>query len=152
MTEGERLAQFSVLVRESSLKRFRQVASADRNWRLTDGQLSFADLLKHLCDADRWVLAILQNAKEIPNASVKPGDGNADEWEKYLSDLELLGKEKAEILKKISEKEWSEEVKNAKTEGKTTKWLLLMRSNLDHEIHHRGSLQTMLNLKYKTDK
>ena len=152
MTEGERLAEFSEWVRESRLKRFKQVASGDRGWRPAGGRLSFVDILKHLCDADRWIMAILKNQKQIPRAGVKPGDGEPEEWDNYLSGLESLGKEKAELLKKMPESEWSREVGDWEVMGKTTKWLILVRGNLDHEIHHRGSLQTMLNLKYKAEK
>ena len=45
-TEGQRLAQFSELVHQSSLKRFLQVAKADRGWRPSTNQLSFVDILK----------------------------------------------------------------------------------------------------------
>lgn len=149
MTEGERLARFSEWVRESSLKRFKQVSPNDRGWRPSAGQLSFADILKHLGDADRWIMAILRKDEQIPSADIKPGDGKPENWAGYLSALESLGKEKAGLLKKMSEAELSKELDDWEAVGKISMWLILMRGNLDHEIHHRGSLQTMLNLKYK---
>ena len=148
MTEGERLAQFSELVRESSLKRFKQVAFEDRGLSVSPTQLNFIDILKHLVDADKWVIAILKDDKTIPTASVKVGYGSPEEWDKCLSDLERLGKEKAELLRKMSDDDFSREIINGEIMGKSNKWLVLMRGNLDHEIHHRGSLQIMLNLKY----
>ena len=148
MTEGERLAQFSELVRESSVKRLKKVASEDRGWSPAPNQLSFVDLLKHLVDADRWVLAILKNDKQIPRANIQAGDAKPEEWDRYLLDLESLGKEKVELLKKMPDNEWAQEVDDEKVMGKKSKWLILVRGNLDHEAHHRGSLQTMLNLKY----
>ncbi len=152
MTEGERLAQFSELVRGSSLKRFKQVVVEDRGWQPFTGQLNFVDLLKHLVDADRWVMAILKNEKQIPRPIIKPGDGKPEEWDRYFREFENLGKEKTEIIKRLPESEWSQDVEDTQVMGKTSKWLILVRGNLDHEIHHRGSLQTMLNLKYKTAK
>lgn len=148
MTEGERLAQFSELVRESSLKRLKKVASEDRAWRPAPNQLSFVDVLKHLIDADKWNMAILKNEKNIPRAVIHPGDAKPLDWDKFLSELENLGKMKAEFLRKMSDGELTQEVDDLERMGKVSKWLILVRGGLDHEIHHRGSLQTMLNLKY----
>ena len=148
MTEGERLSQFSELVRESSIKRFKKIAPEDRAWSVSHIQLSFVDILKHLVDADKWIMAILKNEKSIPRASVRAGDGKAEEWDRYLFDLENIGRIKAEFLKKMSDYEFSQEVEDWEVMGKVSKWLILLRGNLDHEIHHRGVLQTMLNLKY----
>jgi uncharacterized damage-inducible protein DinB len=149
MTEGEKLAQFSELVRESSLKRFRKVVPGDRAWRPAADQLSFVDLLKHLIDADKWNVAILINEKTIPRAVIHPGDAKPEDWDRYLLEFEDSGKKKAEFLRKMSDDEFSQEVEDWEKMGKVTKWLILVRGGLDHEIHHRGSLQTMLNLKYK---
>jgi uncharacterized damage-inducible protein DinB len=149
MTEGERLSQFSELVRESSLKRFKKVAPEDRGWRPAAGQLSFVDLLKHLIDADKWNMAILKNEKTIPRAVIHPGDAKPEDWDQYLLEFENSGKKKAEFLRKMPDDEFSQEVEDGEKMGKVTKWLILVRGGLDHEIHHRGSLQTMLNLKYK---
>jgi len=148
MTEGERLAQFSELVRESSLKRFEKVAPADRDWRPATDQLSFVDLLKHLIDADKWNMSILKSEKTIPRAVIRPGDAKPEDWDRYISELEILGGLKAEFLRKMSDSVLSQEVEDWEKMGKISKWLILVRGGLDHEIHHRGSLQTMLNLKY----
>ncbi len=149
MTEGERLAQFSELVRESSLKRFKKVAPEDRGWSPAPNQLSFVDLLKHLIDADKWNMAILSNQKNIPRAVIHPGDAKPEDWDHYLLEFENLGRKKSEFLRKMSDDELIQEVDDWEKMGKVSKWLILVRGGLDHEIHHRGSLQTMLNLKYK---
>jgi len=149
MTEGKRLAQFSELVRSSSLKRFKQVAPQDREWRPAANQLSFVDILKHLCDSDRWIISILKGDQEILGPSVKPGDGKAKDWEWLLQDLEELGVIKADYLRLMNDVELFQEGIDWEELGLTGKWLILMRGNLDHEIQHRGALQMMLNLKYK---
>jgi uncharacterized damage-inducible protein DinB len=137
--EGERLAELCGFVRESSLKRFNKVAPQDRAWRPSPNQLSFVDILKHLVDADCWILATLNGKAYAPKTEIKPGDGREEQWEAYLKNLENLGKEKSEWLRKVPVKAWAKE---------DSKWFALMRSNLDHEIHHRGALQVMLRLKY----
>lgn len=143
--EGERLALMFDVVRESSLKRFNQVAPADRDWRPSPNQLSFVDILKHLMDADSWIIAVLKDRAYIPKADIKPGDGKADEWDQYLRYWAKLATEKTQWLRNASEKDLYEDVYRA---GNESKWFVLMRKNLDHEIHHRGALQVMLRLKY----
>jgi hypothetical protein len=36
--------------------------------------LSFADILKHLVDADKWITAILNDDKTFPRADIHPGE------------------------------------------------------------------------------
>jgi hypothetical protein len=54
-TQQQNLAEFSLAVRESSLKRFRAVPAGMENWRITPESMSIADLAEHLFRADRWL-------------------------------------------------------------------------------------------------
>src|SRR3989304_3624847 len=56
--EGARLAAFSMAVRESTLKRARAVPDGFENWRIDDEGMSFADQVRHLIDADRWLFRL----------------------------------------------------------------------------------------------
>jgi len=146
MKQGERLAVFAVQVRESTLKRFRQVKTNDRGWRPGPERLSFVDHLEHLVNCDEWILALLQGKPE-PDADVKPGDGDVQKWDQYLTALEEIGKRKAKFFEKMTDEQLDCCVELPPRLGKIEKAMLILRENLEHEIQHRGSVQAMLNMR-----
>jgi uncharacterized damage-inducible protein DinB len=147
MTQGERLAEFSTLVRGSSLKRFRKVLLEDRGWRPASGRLSFADHLKHLVDCDRWFLAALRGEPE-PHADVRPGYGEVDRWEEYVGQLEALGREKEKALRSLTDQDLNRILDRPESVAGTDVGILFLRHNLDHEVHHRGAMNLLLLLRY----
>jgi uncharacterized damage-inducible protein DinB len=147
MTQGERLAAFAEQVRESTLKRFRQVQAADRGWRPGPERLSFVDHLEHLVDADGWIMAVIQGQPE-PNADVKPGDGDPAKWDEYFRALEESGKRKAEYFRGLSDDQLNRIIDSPAHLEKPEAAMLILRENIEHEIQHRGSIQLMLRLKY----
>ena len=147
MNQGERLAAFAERVRASTLKRFRQVAAADRGWRPDPGRLSFVDHLEHLVDCDGWVMAVLQGKPE-PDADVKPGDGDAGKWDEYLKVLEEAGKRKAEFFRGLADDQLDHVVESPAHLEKPEAIMLILWENIEHEVQHRGSVQLMLRLKY----
>lgn len=147
MTQGERLAIFSEKVRESSLKRFRLVEAPDRAWRPAPGRLSFVDHLKHLVDCDRWILAVVKGEEE-PHADIQPGEGDPSRWDIYVSELEKLGVEKFSLLWGLSDTDLDRIVEKPENLGRPDVGSLVLRENLDHEIHHRGMIQLLLKLRY----
>jgi uncharacterized damage-inducible protein DinB len=149
MTEGQRLASFSRAVRESSLKRFRQVHPNDYGWRPAPDSLSFADILQHLVDADAWILGYLEG-RPGPRAVICPGDAREEDWSNLLSRLIESGTSKADRLERMTEGELEREILEPQVLGQTTLWWLVVRGSLDHEIHHRGALQLALRLRYSS--
>jgi len=147
MTQGERLARFSRLVRGSSMKRFRRVRPEDRGWRPALGRLSFVDHLKHLVDCDRWILAVAQDRDE-PMADIRPGEGDVSFWDEYMADLERLGDEKASFFGRLDDRQMDRVLDKPDGIRGTEVGTLILRHNLDHEIHHRGALNLLLLLKY----
>lgn len=147
MKQGERLAVFAGHVRESTLKRFRQVAVGDRGWRPGTERLSFVDHLEHLVDCDEWILAVLEGKPE-PDADVKPGDGDVCKWDEYLAALEEIGKRKREFFRRFSDEQLENVIESHPRLGRVEKAMLILRENIEHEIQHRGSIQLMLRLKY----
>ncbi len=147
MNAGRTVADFSRTVRESSLKRFRRVAAGDEEWSPAPGALSFADLLKHLVDADRWLLSFFDGAP-IPRAVIAPGEARGREWSRLLADLVALGEEKARRFESLRSEDLGARVVEPQVLGETTLWWLIFRGSLDHEIHHRGALQLSLRLRY----
>ncbi len=147
MNQSERLADVAGQVRESTLKRFRQVAANDRGWQPGPGRLSFADHLVHLVVCDSWVLAVLQGMPE-PKAEVKPGDGDVSQWDNYLKALETAGKSKEAFIRELTEQDLECVVEAPAHMGSPEVGALILRYNVEHEIQHRGSVQLMLRLKY----
>jgi uncharacterized damage-inducible protein DinB len=146
MNQGVRLAIFADQVRESTIKRFRLVKVNDRGWRPGPGRLSFVDHLEHLVDCDEWILAILE-VKPEPDADVKPGDGDVQKWDQYMSALEEMGKRKVDFFEKMTDEQLDCVIELPGRLGKIEKAMLILRENLEHEIQHRGSVQVMLNQK-----
>ena len=147
MTQGERLALFSEKVRQSSLKRFRIVKVQDRAYRPASGRLSFVDHLKHLVDCDRWILAVVCGDAE-PHADIHPGEGDIALWDSYMLVLEQSGLEKANYLRGLSSLDLDRIIEKPENLGRPDVGSLILRENLDHEIHHRRMVQLLLKLKY----
>jgi hypothetical protein len=66
----EKLARFSVAIRESTLKRLRMVPEGAENWRVDPQAMSFADNARHLIEADRWLLESLRLGIASPMVGV----------------------------------------------------------------------------------
>lgn len=149
--EGRRLAELSIAVRGSSLERLRQVPPGREGWRIHPQALSFADLAHHLIEADLWLFAKLDDPQLEPMVA---HCGEAPEgWDAYhgmLDELEALGRRRAELLAGLSDERLEERIPDArltKEDGDTvTVWWVIVRGNLDHEIHHRGQIALYLAL------
>ena len=150
MDETDRLAEFAILVRESSVKRLVCVAPGDEAWRPREDMLSFVDHLWHLTDADKWLLNML-SGKPRPRPEVRPGDAKAEDWDRLLGALVQLGRDKAEFIRSVQPDDLGRSIRDPEVLGDTTWWWLIVRANLDHEIHHRGAIQISLRLRYGSD-
>ncbi|HUV30425.1 MAG TPA: DinB family protein [Acidobacteriota bacterium] len=147
-TGGETLAEFSRAVRESSLKRLRTVPDGMENWRPTPEAMSFADLAQHLCDADKWLFSMLR-LKDLTPTRGKAGLADVENRSRYLRLLEALeqtGQQRADMLAGLSEGDLSEKIYDERFGAEVTAWWIIMRGNLDHEIHHRGQIATYLRI------
>jgi len=144
--EGKRLAEFSTAVRESTLKRLRLVPEGYENWRISPETMSFADLAQHLIDADNWLFKMLE-LKNLKPMVGKPGLVEVTNRSRYLSLLEGLmetGARRAEILENMTERELSEMIFDGRFGREVSVWWIIVRGNLDHEIHHRGQIAAYL--------
>lgn len=144
--EGRRLAELSTAVRESTLKRLRLVPEGCENWRISPETMSFADAAQHLIDADRWLFKMLELKKMKPMVG-KPGLAHVSSRGQYLSLLEELtqiGARRSEMLEKMTEADLSERFFDERFGGEVTVWWIIVRGNLDHEIHHRGQIAAYL--------
>ena len=143
-TEPSRLADFSGAVRESSLKRFRAIPVGLENWRPLPTALSIAEIGRHLVHADRWLF------KKLANPDLTPLIAEAGSlplltrggYEALLGDLEQTGQQRAALLRRLTHDRLLARIPDPRFGGEASVWWVVVRGNLDHEIHHRGQLST----------
>jgi hypothetical protein len=141
-TEGQRLAEFSLAVRNSSLKRLRLVPAGRENSRATHKQMSFADLAQHLIDADAWLIRKLAE-RDTPHMTGRAGIATIKDRSGYtdlLLRLEKSGALRASRLAALSDSQLADELPDDRFGGMASAWWIIIRGNLDHEIHHRGQI------------
>ncbi|MHC4133790.1 MAG: DinB family protein [Planctomycetota bacterium] len=143
MRECERLADLSDAVRESSLKRLRQVPPGRETWRPDPGSMSFADLAQHLLDCDAHLARSLREGPQPPEHGGVgiAGPQEREEYDALVDALDLSGAERRELIESIHD---FDRVAFDERFGETTVWWVVARGNLDHEIHHRGQIAAYL--------
>lgn len=142
----EPLISFSDAVRASTLKRLRAVPQGFENWKVSSGALSFADVAQHLVDTDEWLL------RKLRDPSVEPIQARAgatvvasrSEYDALLDALARSGQRRARKLASLEPEAWDERVYDERFGKEVSVWWLVVRGNLDHEIHHRGQIATYL--------
>jgi len=147
-TQQQNLAAFSLAVRESSLKRFRVVPEGMENWRITPESMSIADLAQHLIHADVWLFRKLADPR-VQVIARNPGEvtiTRRNQYEALVSQLVEKGKTRADFVSKLTDDELSKRIPDDHYGGgnDSSVWWILVRANLDHEIHHRGALAVYL--------
>jgi uncharacterized damage-inducible protein DinB len=144
--EPFKMIEFAKAVRESTLKRLRIVPSGFENWRISNNSLSFADIAKHLIDTDNW---LFQKLKNHSLESIRADAGsfivkNRQEYLDLLQNLFQTGKERENLIERIKNEDWNRRIYDDRFNGEISVWWLIVRGNLDHEIHHRGQLASYL--------
>lgn len=147
LSTGQRLAEFSRAVRESTLKRLRKIRPGKENWRVSPDAMSFADTARHLIECDRWLFKKLAD-KDLPHSDGKAVEEipvSREQFEKYINELDRLGTERAEKLANITDEQLAEPMHDNRF-GMVTLWWIIVRGNLDHEAHHRGQIIAYLRM------
>ncbi|MGD0769747.1 MAG: DinB family protein [Tepidisphaeraceae bacterium] len=142
------LSAFSSEVRESSVKRFRLVRPEHRLWRQRQDLLSFVDVLKHLVDADHWLFDVLDGMSASSGVTISSGEADAQAWDTLLREFIQLGTERCRRIDEFTKSDFSQRQFDLGKRGLVSLSNLILRFNIDHEIHHRGALQLSLRLLY----
>lgn len=147
-SERENLAAWSRAVRESSLKRLRLVPAGRESWSPTAEAMSFADLARHLLDADEWLFTKLAERALEPMAGRAGSAGEIARagYLELLDRLEQTGRRRAELIAALSPEQLAEPVFDRRFGGEVAVWWIIVRGNLDHEVHHRGQIAVYLRL------
>ena len=144
--EGQRLSAFARAVRESTLKRLRRVPPGRENWRITPEAMSFADVAQHLIDTDEWLFEKLAVETLDPILGVAGSvtiAARAD-YEALLDALARTGERRCTLLESLTAEQFDATIYDARFDGAVSVWWIIVRGNLDHEIHHRGQIVAYL--------
>ena len=108
--------------------------------------MSFVDLAQHLIDADNCLFEMLR-AKNLEPIVGKPHLVEVTRHDQYLGlldELEQAGARRAEMLESITDTQLSEMIFDRRFGREVSAWWIILRGNLDHEIHHRGQIVVYL--------
>jgi uncharacterized damage-inducible protein DinB len=142
------LVAFASAVRESSVKRFRLVRPEHYQWRPRPDLLSFVDVLQHLVDADHWLFDLLDGKPATEGVVISPGDADAQAWDALLREFIQLGTKRRDRIGTFNGHDFAQRQFDLGRRGLFSLSQLILRCNIDHEIHHRGALQLSLRLLY----
>ena len=146
-SEGQRLAELSRSVRESTLKRLLQVSVGMENWSPSPGAMTFADIAHHIGEADRWLFQKLEDPK-LSKMAGKAGEAaqvTSEGFQKLVADLRQRGDKRARLLSTLTDSLLDSPMFDDRF-GDVTAWWVIVRGNLDHETHHRGQLAVYLRI------
>ena len=144
--ESQRLAAWSLAVRDSSLKRLSLVRPGLENWRVTPESMSFADVAFHLIEADQWLFDKLADPSRSPmvGRARTTNISAPDQYRAVCANLEAMGQRRAAFLESLSPEQLEATVPDQRFGGLVTVWWVIVRGNLDHEVHHRGQVAAWL--------
>ncbi len=140
------LAEFSNAVRTSTIKRLQLIPAGKENWKISPGAMSSADIAFHLIQTDDWLFKKI----ELKDLESIKGDTGAVEIKTRNNYLELIeelnnsGKKRAGFILSLDDKAFQEQIYDDRFGKEVSVWWIIVRGNLDHEIHHRGQLSSYL--------
>jgi uncharacterized damage-inducible protein DinB len=140
------LIEFCKAIRESTLKRLKVVPKGYENWKISPGALSFAEIAKHIIDLDYWLFEKIKNPElksiETETAFIQYCD--RDKYIKLIDELEELVKKKIELINSFDEDKLKTKMFDNRFDSEVSIEWIILRGNLDHEIHHRGQIAAYL--------
>ncbi len=145
-SNAEQLAEFSLAVRESTMKRLTRVPEGKENWKISPGAMSSADIAYHLIQTDDWLFKKIE-LKDLESIKGDTGTVEIKTRDNYLELIEELnnsGKKRVGFILSLDDKLFQEKIYDDRFGKEVSVWWIIVRGNLDHEIHHRGQLSSYL--------
>ena len=140
------LLEFCKAVRKSTLKRLKMVPEGYENWKISPGALSFAEVAKHIIDLDYWMFEKIKNPDlksiETETAIIKHCD--RDRYLSLIDNLKNLLEKKIEFINTFDVDKLKAKMFDDRFDSEVSIEWIILRRNLDHEIHHRGQIAAYL--------
>lgn len=144
----ELLNDFTITVRNSTLKRLEEVPAGSENWKISAASLSFAEIAKHLIDIDQWIIRKIKNPNllsiETQTAAIK--NCTPKIYLQLINELKDSLNKKLVLFNLLSEEMLNEKIFEDSLDREVSLALFILRRNLDHEIHHRGQIALYLGM------
>ncbi len=104
--------------------------------------MSFADLARHLIDADAWLARKLEEPAlaAMRGRAGRQRVGGRREWARLLDELEASGRRRQELLLRLDGAALARRLHDERFGGDVSVWWIVVRGNLEHEAHHRGQI------------
>ena len=144
--EIELLKDFTKAVRESTIKRLIKVPEGYKHWKICKGSLSFAEIAKHLIDLDEWTLQKIKEPtlKAIETQTAIMDSCTREKFLQLIEDLKYTLEKKLKFLDSIDANDLEHKIYDDRFNNEVSLSWILLRGNLDHEIHHRGQIAAYL--------
>ena len=144
--EIELLTEFCRSVRDSTIKRLELVPEGYENWKVSPGALSFAETAKHIIDLDYWLFEKIKNpnTKSIETETAIIKNCNREEYKELIINLNEVLYKKIDLIKTLDEAKLKVKIYDDAYNSEVSIAWLILRRNIDHEIHHRGQIATYL--------
>ena len=144
--EIELLTEFCKSVRGSTLKRLELVPEGYENWKVSPRALSFAEIAKHIIDLDNWLFEKIKNPdiKSIETETAIMKYCSRKEYKELISGLKEILQKKINLINTLDEDKLKVKIYDDAYDSEVSLAWLILRRNIDHEIHHRGQIATYL--------
>lgn len=108
--------------------------------------MSFADILQHLVDCDQWLFTKIKSPelKSIRGTAGCSEGTTRNGYLRMMQELRDTGASRKELINSLSERDVSRKIFDDRFNSEVEIWWVIMRGNIDHEIHHRGQLAVYL--------
>ena len=144
--ETELLTEFCKSVRNSTIKRLEIVPEGYENWKVSSGALSFAEIAKHIIDLDNWLFEKIKNpnTKSIETDTAIMKYCNREKYKGLINSLKEILEKKIDLINTLGEDKLKAKIYDDAYNSEVSLAWLILRRNIDHEIHHRGQIAAYL--------